>query len=336
MLILSSVNQQKMLNMSEVIDAVATGLEEYSAARTNTPLRTVLPISKSGGNAIFMPASAEEAGSLGMKYVGTFPNNQNIGKKVINGVVLYMDIQTGEPLALLEGSYLTVMRTGALSGVATKYLARPNSRVLSIIGTGEQALGQLQAIMAVREIHSVRLYNRSKQKAMEFAAHIERIFPILASVFENPNEAIAGADIIVAATSSETPVFTNEVEPGVHINGIGSYRPIMQELPTSVIAQADKVVVESRDATVKEAGDLQIPIQEGKFSVDQIHAELGEIVAKKATGRESESEITVFKSVGFAAADIVVAKYFYEKALKEGIGQHVSLGANWSLSTLSE
>jgi ornithine cyclodeaminase len=334
MLILSSSDQQNLLNMSEVIDVVATGLVEYSAARTNTPLRTILPVSKSDGNAIFMPASAEEVGCLGMKYVGTFPNNRKVGKKVINGVVLLMDIETGEPLALLEASYLTVMRTGALSGAATKYLARPDSKTLSMIGTGEQALGQLQAILAVRDIEKVKLNNRSKQKALEFAAHIERLFPVTASVFDHPDQAIDGADIIVTSTSSDTPVFTGEVAPGVHINAIGSYQPTMRELPTCVISQAHKVVVESMAATAKEAGDLLIPIQEGKFSKNQIHAELGEIIGNRAAGREDESEITVFKSVGFAAADIVVAKYFYEKALKEGIGQRVELGTAWNLSTI--
>ncbi|EKN64260.1 ornithine cyclodeaminase [Neobacillus bataviensis LMG 21833] len=334
MLILSSSDLQNMLNMSEVIEAVSTGLEEYSASRTNTPLRTILPVTKSGGNAIFMPASAEEVGCLGMKYVSTFPNNRKIGKKVINGVVLFMDIETGEPVALLEASYLTVMRTGALSGAATKYLARPDSKVLSMIGTGEQALGQLQAILAVRDIEKVQINNRSKQKALEFAAHIERLFPVSVSVYENADEAIDGADIIVTSTSSNTPVFTSGAAPGVHINAIGSYQPTMRELPTCVISQAQKIVVESRDATVKEAGDLQIPIQEGKFSADRIHAELGEIISNRAAGRENESEVTIFKSVGFAAADIVVAKYFYEKALKEGIGQHVELGSAWSLDTI--
>lgn len=325
MLVLSADDQKKLLHMPEMIEAVSTALVEYSAKRTVTPVRTVLDVEKAEGHAIFMPSVAEDAGSLGMKYVGSFPNNKKVGKAAINGVVLLADVQTGEPLALLEGSYLTVMRTGALSGAATKYLAREKSKVLSVIGTGAQAIGQCEAVMAVRDIEKINLYNRSEKKAYGLAEKLRTRHDVEVMVCQNANHAIDGADIVVTATSSTTPVFSSRVAPGTHVNAIGSYQPTMQELPTHVVAEADKVVVESVEAAMEEAGCLQIPIQEGAFSAERIHSELGFIISDEASGRETDEEVTVFKSVGFAAADIVVAKYLYEKALRDNVGQRITL-----------
>lgn len=325
MLIINAEDQQKLLNMSEMVEAVGESLKEYSAAGTITPVRTVLELEKKEGNAIFMPAVAEGLKSLGMKYVAVFPENTTFGKKSINGVVLLADTDTGEPLALLEGSYLTVMRTGALSGAASQYLSRANSKVLAILGTGEQAIGQFEAIKAVRDITQLKLYNRTREKAEILAEYIKARHEVDIIIHSDSNEAIRGADIIVTATSSSRPVFSEALEPGVHVNAIGSYTSSMQELPSHVIANADKVVVESIDSAMEEAGDLLIPINEGKFHRDSIHGELGLIIGGQLPGRDNDREVTVFKSVGLAVADVVVARYFYEKALKEQVGQNISL-----------
>ncbi|RST59394.1 ornithine cyclodeaminase family protein [Siminovitchia terrae] len=327
MLIINAEDQQKLLNMSEMVEVVGESLREYSAAGTTTPVRTVLQLEKKEGNAIFMPSVAEGLKSLGMKYVSNFPGNAVLGKKSINGVVLLVDTDTGEPLALLEGSYLTVMRTGALSGVASKYLSRADSGVLAILGTGEQAIGQFKAIKAVRDITQLKLYNRTQEKAEILAEYIQSRHEVAISTHSDSDEAIRGADIIVTATSSSKPVFSETLEPGVHVNAIGSYTPSMQELPSHVIANAGKVVVESINSALEEAGDLLIPINEGKFHRDSIHGELGHIISGQLPGREHERETTVFKSVGLAVADVVVARYLYEKALKEQVGQKISLDA---------
>ncbi|HBZ09994.1 MAG TPA: ornithine cyclodeaminase family protein [Bacillus bacterium] len=325
MLIINAEDQQKLLNMSEMVEAVGESLKEYSAAGTITPVRTVLELEKKEGNAIFMPAVAEGLKSLGMKYVAVFPENTALGKKSINGVVLLADTDTGEPLALLEGSYLTVMRTGALSGAASQYLSRADSKVLAILGTGEQVIGQFEAIKAVRDITQLKLYNRTREKAEILAEYIKARHEVDIIIYSDSNEAIRGADIIVTATSSSRPVFSEALEPGVHVNAIGSYTSSMQELPSHVIANADKVVVESIDSAMEEAGDLLIPINEGKFHRDSIHGELGLIIGGQLPGRDNDREVTVFKSVGLAVADVVVARYFYEKALKEQVGQNISL-----------
>lgn len=233
------------------------------------------------------------------------------------------DFQTGEPLALLEGSYLTMIRTGALSGVATKHLARHNAKNLCIIGTGEQAKGIAEAVFAVRDIEKVILYNRTEEKAYAFAQYIQEKFSKPAYVYRDPNEAISEADIIVTTTNASTPVFSEKLQKGVHINAVGSFRPSMQELPSHAIANANKVVVESKEAALEETGDLQVPIKEGLFEASDIYAELGQIISGEKAGRENDEEITIFKSVGLAVVDIIVAKYLYEKAVECGVGNRI-------------
>ncbi|CGG62091.1 ornithine cyclodeaminase [Streptococcus pneumoniae] len=189
-----------------------------------------------------------------------------------------------------------MIRTGALSGVATKYLARHNAKTLCIIGTGEQAKGIAEAVFAVRAIEKVILYNRTEEKAYAFAEYIQERFNKPAYVHTNANEAISEADIIVTTTNASTPVFSETLQKGVHVNAVGSFRPSMQELPSHAIAGANKVVVESKEAALDETGDLQVPIKEGLFKANAIHAELGQIISKEKAGRENNEEITIFKS----------------------------------------
>ncbi|WP_186672563.1 ornithine cyclodeaminase family protein [Sporosarcina sp. BP05] len=324
MLILSANDQKNLVDMNEVLQCVEVALKEFSALKTDTPIRTALPFGN-GNSGLVMPSVAEGLDTMGLKYVTVVPGNKDSGKKAIHGVVLLSDIKTGEPLALLEGSYLTLIRTGALSGVATKYLARQDARSLGIIGTGEQARGICEAILAVRDIETIYLFNRSEQKAHEFATFVATTFQKEVVVCLDPNEVVRNSDILVTATTSMSPVFSEILQPGIHVNAVGSFRPTMQEVPTDAICSATKVVVESREAALEEAGDLHIPILEGVFSQDELHAELGQIVGGERPGREDDQEITVFKSVGLAIVDIVVAKYLYDLAIKSKKGVIVDL-----------
>ncbi|MDA2519753.1 ornithine cyclodeaminase family protein [Bacillus cereus] len=319
MLVISANEQRNLVNMNEVIEYAALALNEFSAERTITPIRGSLPFGNEKNTALIMPSVAEGLEALGVKIVTVVPQNKQVGKKTINGIVMLSDFQTGEPLALLEGSYLTMIRTGALSGVATKYLARHNAKTLCIIGTGEQAKGIAEAIFAVRDIEKVILYNRTEEKAYAFAQHIQEKFGKPAYVYRDPNE----ADIIVTTTNATTPVFSETLQKGVHVNAVGSFRPSMQELPSHAIAKANKVVVESKEAALDETGDLQVPIKEGLFKANAIHAELGQIISGEKAGRENDEEITIFKSVGLAVVDIIVAKYLYEKAVEQGVGNKI-------------
>ncbi|QWG99537.1 ornithine cyclodeaminase family protein [Bacillus mycoides] len=325
MLVISANEQRNLVNMKEVIEYAALALKEFSAERTITPIRGSLPFAKEQNTALIMPSVAEGLEALGLKVVTVAPHNKKIGKKTINGIVMLSDFQTGEPLAVLEGSYLTMIRTGALSGVATKHLARHNAKTLCIIGTGEQAKGIAEAVLAVRGIEKINLYNRTEEKAYAFAQYIQEKFSKPAYVYRDPNEAISEADIIVTTTNASTPVFSEKLQKGVHINAVGSFRPSMQELPSHAIAGANKVVVESKEAALEETGDLQVPIKEGLFEASDIHAELGQIISGEKAGRENDEEITIFKSVGLAVVDIIVAKYLYEKAMERGVGTTIQL-----------
>ncbi|HDR5276224.1 TPA: ornithine cyclodeaminase family protein [Bacillus thuringiensis] len=318
MLVISANEQRNLVNMNEVIEYAALALKEFSAERTITPIRGSLPFANEKNTALIMPSVAERLEALGVKIVTVVPQNKQIGKKTINGIVMLSDFQTGEPLALLEGSYLTMIRTGALSGVATKYLARHNAKTLCIIGTGEQAKGIAEAIFAVRDIEKVILYNRTEEKAYAFAQYIQEKLGK-----RDPNEAISEADIIVTTTNASTRVFSETLQKGVHVNAVGSFRPSMQELPSHAITSANKVVVESKEAALDETGDLQVPIKEGLFKANAIHAELGQIISGEKAGRENDEEITIFKSVGLAVVDIIVAKYLYEKAVEQGMGNKI-------------
>lgn len=308
--------QEELLDMKEIIDAVAESLKAYSEGKTNTPLRYSLPFNEDN-RYLVMPALSDELKIVGLKTVTVAPNNTKIGKNTIVGSVILSDYETGETLAVLEGSYLTKIRTGAISGVATRYLARENAKTLCVIGTGDQAQGLIEAVLAVRDIERIQFYNRTYDKAVNFAKQIEKDHEHLNLVVcDDVETAIADADIIVTATNAQTPVFKQRLAQGVHVNAVGSFKPDMQELPSQAIVDADKVVVEAVEAALEETGDLINPVSEGVFGRNHLYGELGHIVASKLEGRVSEDEITIFKSVGVAIVDIVVANYFYQKAIK--------------------
>ncbi|WP_210141156.1 ornithine cyclodeaminase family protein [Staphylococcus sp. GDY8P218P] len=308
--------QAELLNMEEVVEAVAESLQAYSEGKTDTPLRYVLPFNEDN-RYLVMPALSDELKVVGLKTVTMAPNNTKIGKNTIVGSVILSDYETGETLAVLEGSYLTKIRTGAISGVATKYLARENAETLCVIGTGDQAQGLIEAVLAVRDIKRIQLYNRTYRKAVTFAETVQQQYQYVdVTVMENVDDAIANADVIVTATNATQPVFNKSLEAGVHVNAVGSFKSDTQELPSHAIANADKVIVEASEAALEETGDLITPIKEGLFGEKDLYGELGEIVSSHLAGRESDDEITVFKSVGVAIVDIIVANYFYQKAQK--------------------
>lgn len=323
MLVISEKDQEQLVNMSEVITAVEKALAAFSRGVTVTPVRTSLPFGKDVNSALFMPSVSDELESLGIKVVNVVPGNKAKEKKTINGLVLLFDIETGEPAALLEGSYLTKLRTGALSGAATKYLARTDAGILSVIGTGEQAEALCEAVCTVRKIHTLVLYNRSKGKAEQFAKKMERKLGVRTEVAASGDEAAKRADILVTATTAAEPVYTVKLAKGTHVNAVGSFRPTMQEIPATTVLVAGKVVVESEEAAFEETGDLQQAAEQG-FSPDEM-LELGKIIDGELAGRSDPEEITLFKSVGLAVADIAVAQYMYAKAIRQQKGTTITL-----------
>ncbi|PTE68636.1 ornithine cyclodeaminase family protein [Staphylococcus devriesei] len=316
MLVLNEQDQQQLLNMEEVIDEVAQSLKAYSEGKTETPLRYVLPFNEEN-RYLVMPALSDELKIVGIKTVTFAPDNPKKGKKTITGSVLLSDYETGETLAVLDGSYLTKIRTGTISGVATKYLAREDAKALCVIGAGDQAEGLIAAVMAVRNIDTVHFSSRTKENAEKLASDVAQEYNVQTKVFDEADDAMEDADVVVTATNSSKPVYSRSLQPGVHLNAVGSFKPEMQELPSESMLVANKIVVESTEAAMEETGDLKVPQEEGILTENLLHGELGNIVAGKISGREDDKEVTLFKSVGLAIVDIVVANYFYKKALEK-------------------
>ncbi len=237
-------------------------------------------------------------------------------------VLLYRSAD-GMPLATLEANYLGQIRTGAASGVATKFLAREDAGVAAIIGSGFQAQTQLEAVANVRRLREVRVWSRKPEKRTEFAQRCAEKFDLSVKAVETAQQCVEGADIVVTATSSKQPVFSSEwLSPGAHINASGSNWADRRELPADLIfGKAAVVAVDSVEVARIESGDILIPLRENPDAPFP-GVELSEIVAGKRTGRTSDDQITVFKSNGLAVEDIAVAGYVYEEALKRGMGRN--------------
>ncbi|HWR60342.1 MAG TPA: ornithine cyclodeaminase family protein [Clostridia bacterium] len=321
------LNQQDMKNvfmMKDAIQADKDALELYSLGKTQVPLRVNLNIQKYEGQSLYMPGYAADANALGVKIVSVYPKNIEKGLTSVPATMVLINSETGEVCGLMDGTYLTRIRTGAVSGAATDLLSRKDSKVFALFGTGGQAETQLEAVLTVRPIELVKVYDISSSRAEDFAARMTAAFGekfgARIVVAESAAEAIADADIITSVTTAKAPVYDGKlVKKGCHINGVGSYTPEMQEIDEYSIIHADKVYVDTRDV-LSESGDLIIPVKKGAFSADRLTGELGELIAGKTPGRTSDDEITVFKTTGNAVMDVVTAQRIYENALKKGIG----------------
>jgi ornithine cyclodeaminase/alanine dehydrogenase-like protein (mu-crystallin family) len=327
MLILTADDVRKALPMNEAIQAIKEAYASLSSGMAVVPLRTRLPIPNSEALSLFMPAfvSSQAGNALAIKVVSLFPTNPQRGLAYIQAAVLVFDVQTGRAMALLEGSSLTAIRTGAAGGAAIDLLSRADSKVAAIFGAGAQGRTQLEAACTARKIETAFIFDADVGKAISFAEEMRGKDLITKDirVASNAKEAIENADIICTATTATKPVFDNkDLKAGTHISAVGSYTAEMQEVPAETIRRA-KVVVDSRSASLEEAGDLIQPIRAGLFDESHIYAELGEIVLGQKVGRQSQDEITYFKSVGIAVQDAMAAQVTLNNARKMSIGKEV-------------
>lgn len=325
---LSKKDVQRALPMKECIELMKAAFAQLSSGQANVPLRSQLPVTAHEGVTIFMPAYLAQSGDLGVKIVSVFPRNLKANLPTIHAVVFVIDSRTGIPMALMDGTYLTAMRTGAASGAATDLLARKDARLLVLFGAGTQARTQLEAVCTVRPITKVLVCDVDPKRAKDFVEEMKgRGAPIPDDIrwIASAGEGVKEADIICTATTSSKPVFDGKaLRPGTHINAVGAYTPQMQEVDSETIRRA-KIVVDSRQASLAEAGDLVIPMQQGLITEKDIHAEIGEIVAGLRPGRESKDEITYFKTVGLAVQDVAAARRVLDKATELGLGTEVEL-----------
>jgi alanine dehydrogenase len=323
MLILGKTDLEALLPMEEVIDVLAMGFREVKEGRCVVPVRFHLGIEEHQGQFLYMPAFLPGLKQSGTKIVSVFPQNTSRGKPTIYATYLLSDPTTGELLAMMEGATLTGIRTGGASGLATRYLARKDAKVLGIIGTGFQSFFQFLAIRAVRPIEDVWAYDIDQKRLQDFCQKISPLMKI--HPVSSPSEAARRSDILVTSTTSRTPVFSGrDLKPGAHINAIGAFRPDMREADEETLLRA-VIVVDTHEGCLSEAGDLLIPMGEGKLRKEAIYGDLGDLVTGRKEGRSSDEEITFFKSVGFAMEDVVTAYYAYEKATRQGIGQKIEI-----------
>lgn len=334
MIVLNQKDIDKSLSMSQCIDGV---IEAYSLSfenKVNSPLRTGLVSKINKGTALFMPGFIEEKGMLGIKIVSVFPENIKLGKKVINGSIIMLDEKTGETRAILDGGYVTQLRTGAATGASIRLLANKEVKIGVLFGTGGQAPKQLEAMLCERQFEEIRIVGRNFEKTKAFALQMDSVIKTMnidpshknvkLKALENGDEAVKDADIIILATTSTTGLFDgNFLKQGVHICGVGSYTKDMKEMDQTTILRADKIFIDQKEAILSEAGEFIQLIDKGIISKAFYTAELGEVALSLKKGRENKEEITIFKSVGIAAQDLVSADKIYKNAIKLGLGQKV-------------
>ena len=323
--ILTRREVQKALPMRQAIEVVKGAFAQLSAGQADLPLRTALDVPRHNGVTLFMPAYLSADDAMALKIVSVYDDNPDKGLPLIHALVIVIDAETGAPDAVMDGTYLTALRTGAASGAATDLLARPDARVAAVFGAGAQGRTQLEAVSAVRPIEEAWVYDLESERAQRYADEMHERLKLDVRVADSPARAVRGADVVCTATTSRAPVFADaDLQPGTHLNAIGAYTPEMQEIPLETVRRA-KIVIDHHEAALAEAGDLLIPMDQGIIAPDHIHAELGEIVAGTKAGRESSEEITLFKSVGVAVQDVATATAVLEAARDSGLGTDVSL-----------
>ena len=311
------------MNVENAIEAVELGYKERALGTAESPPRAWVNTPKGRLGAMLAYLGGMDA--LGMKIISTYPDNAKIGYPTIGGTIALADAETGFLLSIMDGIYITAMRTGAAAAVATKYLARNDAKKVAVVGRGVIGRSALTAIAKVRKLESVTVYDIIPYDAKKYVEEMEAKLRIPITSTQDPDIAVRSADIIVTATTSLNPVFHGEeIKPGVHINSMGWISPESRELDNETIKKAHKIVLDFWNDAI-ESADIKVPINEGLISKSSIYGEIGDIVSGKKAGRTSDEEVTVFKSVGVAAIDVSTAKVAYDLAKKKGVGREIAL-----------
>jgi alanine dehydrogenase len=324
MLLLSEKQVQGLIDVDELIEALAQAHIQYSTGKAVMPVRLVVPLPQIDGRITSMPGYLNEDKALGMKVVTYFQSNPQQNLPAILATIMLFSAETGKMIAAMDGSYITAIRTACASAMATKVLANPQTPVLGILGAGVQARTHIQALTRVRKLEKIKLYSPSGTSAAAVKKEMAQV-PVTMEVAENPEAAVRDADLVVTVTTSREPILKADwLKPGVHINAVGSHSPDMREIDGATLARA-KVVVDSREAIMAECGDILLAIKEGSVTKDNIHGEIGEVLAGTKAGREHTDEVTLYKSVGIAIQDVATANLVYHKALKQEVGTTVEI-----------
>jgi ornithine cyclodeaminase len=325
MLILTHSDVERLLPMPSCITLMAEALAARARGETIQPLRTVMRLPQEAGFLAAMPAWTASPAAMGVKVISVFPRNRASGRDSHQGAVFSFDPATGELLAVLDAGAVTAIRTAAVSGVATDRLARPDADDLAILGAGVQAESHLAAMCAVRRIRRVRVWNRTRERAERLVRVASERHGLAIQIVNAPQDAVSGATIVCTVTGSWEPVVRGAwLSPGAHVNAVGSSTRDARELDTEAVARA-RLFVDARESALNEAGDLLIPMSEGRLTAAHIQAELGEVLIGRDPGRASTEEITLFKSLGLGIEDVVAAHHVMAEARRLGAGREVDL-----------
>lgn len=329
MLALTKDEIRQTVSMRDAIDLVKMAFRELSDGRAQVPLRTFIDVEPGRDVMFMMPAYLPGLQALGFKMISIFQENGKRGLPVGNAIVCAVNAETGVPEALMNGAYLTALRTGAVSGASTELMARKDARHLVVIGAGTQGVTQAAAVCEARDIERITIVYRNEASFTHFREMVAQDWPDLMERLGGTADAEAAvreADVVCLATTSKTPVFEDAwIRPGTHVSGVGSFTPQMQEAPADFVERA-RVVVDMKEHALEEAGDLIIPMRAGVFAEEHIAGELGEVVSGRVAGRTSDDEVTFFKSVGNAVQDMAVANAAYRAARERGLGTEIDLG----------
>ncbi|WP_407856343.1 ornithine cyclodeaminase family protein [Enterococcus hailinensis] len=324
MLLLSRKDITSIFTMHDAIAADRVAFQLFTENKTDVPLRTQIVAEKQNGTFLFMPAYAADIDAAALKIINIFPNNIDKDLSSAPAQVLLIDGKTGYVNALLDGTTVTQLRTGAASGVAFDVLARKKAKIGALIGTGGQAATQLEAMLCARKLETVYVFDQNPERTKSFAEQMNstlnnygaQILPA-----DTSDQAISDADLIITVTPATSPVFDgSKVTAGATISCVGSYQPHMQEMDPVILQRAAKIFFDSEEAVLSEAGDILIPLANGMITKEAFTGDIGEVLTGNTTGRETEDEIIVFKTVGIGAQDLVTAQKIYELALEKNVG----------------
>ena len=324
MKLLSKSDIKQVFSMEDAIEADKQAFILATQGKCDAPLRINISADKHQGNLLFMPAYVADMDTASIKIVNIYPENSKKGLSTSPAQVLLMDASTGYIVAMMDGTYITQLRTGAASGVAFQLLAREDAKIGALFGTGGQASSQLEAMLVARKLDEVRVYSRNASKLADFVTAMQEELQaygakIIAAA--SSDAAIDNADMIVCVTPATEPVFdAKKVKAGATISGVGSYQHHMQELDPHILTRASKVYFDLEEMVLAESGDITKPLAEGLISPKDFTGNIGDLLLGKIPGRENEDEIIVFKTVGVATQDLVTAKTIYDKAVEKNIG----------------
>jgi ornithine cyclodeaminase/alanine dehydrogenase-like protein (mu-crystallin family) len=323
--LLTEDHVKSLLPMSELIAAMEAAVARFSAGDVLQPVRTVLSVGPTKAYFGLMPAYVEQPPRLGAKLVTVFNENHKRGLPSHLATIVLLDPETGSLIALMDGRYITEARTAAVSAVSARHLAPPEARTLAIVGSGVQARSHLEAFVDVRQLQDVRVWSPHARSRERFVEEMSGQVPVAVRAVDTAEDAVRGADLVVLATSSPTPVVEDAwIAPGAHVVSVGACRPDQREMAPALVARA-RVFVDSRAAALVESGDVVMGIKEGRFDASHVAGELGEVVLGRVEGRTAADQITIFKSLGMAVEDVVSADLVFRRAVETGAGTELTL-----------